>query len=85
MIVYVLSSVILSLSKNDAEASPLCFDRLNMTALYHLIVPLFALGIEADTGPWLRPVQYEWIARPAGNAQILIILYLLSHLSPLIL
>jgi hypothetical protein len=30
-----------------------------------------ALGIAADTGPWLRPVQYEWKARAAGNAPIL--------------
>ncbi|WP_279629783.1 hypothetical protein [Mucilaginibacter endophyticus] len=30
----------------------------------------FALGIEADTGLWLRPVQYERIARAGGNAHI---------------
>ncbi|WP_121809263.1 hypothetical protein [Mucilaginibacter kameinonensis] len=32
----------------------------------------FALGIGADTGLWLRPVQYERIARPSadGNAHI---------------
>jgi hypothetical protein len=28
-----------------------------------------ALDIEADTGLWLRPVQYERIARAAGNAR----------------
>jgi len=27
-----------------------------------------ALGIEVDTGLWLRPVQYERKARPEGNA-----------------
>jgi hypothetical protein len=27
----------------------------------------FALGIEADTGLWLMPVQYEWIARPQAT------------------
>jgi hypothetical protein len=26
-----------------------------------------ALGIGADTGPWLRPVQYEQKARPEGK------------------
>ena len=30
----------------------------------------FALRIAADTGPWLRPVQYEQKAWPAGNAII---------------
>ncbi len=32
----------------------------------------FALGIGADTGLWLMPVQYERIARPSadGNAHI---------------
>jgi hypothetical protein len=29
-----------------------------------------ALGIEADTGPRLMPVQYEQKARAAGNALI---------------
>jgi len=28
-----------------------------------------ALAIAVDTGPWLRPVQYERIARAKGNAQ----------------
>jgi hypothetical protein len=28
-----------------------------------------ALAIKADTGPWLKPVQYERIARAAGNAR----------------
>jgi hypothetical protein len=28
----------------------------------------FALGIGADTGLWLMPVQYERKARAAGNA-----------------
>jgi len=27
------------------------------------------LGMVADTGLWLRPVQYERTARAAGNAQ----------------
>jgi hypothetical protein len=27
-----------------------------------------ALGIAADTGPWLRLAQYERVARAAGNA-----------------
>jgi hypothetical protein len=29
-----------------------------------------ALRIEADTGPWLRPAQYERKARAVGNANI---------------
>jgi hypothetical protein len=29
-----------------------------------------AIGIGADTCPWLRPVQYERIARAAGNAMV---------------
>ncbi|MCQ6959959.1 hypothetical protein [Mucilaginibacter aquariorum] len=29
-----------------------------------------ALGIGADTGPWLMPVQYERKAWAAGNAQM---------------
>ncbi|WP_179413649.1 hypothetical protein HDF19_13685 [Mucilaginibacter sp. E4BP6] len=31
---------------------------------------IFVLAIEVDTGLWLRPVQYERIARAGGNAQI---------------
>ncbi|WP_162996301.1 hypothetical protein [Mucilaginibacter celer] len=30
----------------------------------------FVLGIEADTGLWLRPVQYERKARAAGNTLV---------------
>jgi hypothetical protein len=31
---------------------------------------VFAPGIAADTGPWLRPVQYERIARPGAQMDL---------------
>ncbi|MFC0516236.1 hypothetical protein ACFFGT_18585 [Mucilaginibacter angelicae] len=34
------------------------------------MVGKFALGMGADTGLWLMPVQYERTARAAGNAII---------------
>ena len=37
----------------------------------------FALGVEADTGRWLRPAQYERITRAGGNAILFMLLQLL--------
>ncbi len=37
-----------------------------------------ALGIAADTGPWLMPAQYERKARAAGNAIVSLWLIKLS-------
>lgn len=34
------------------------------------MIPNFALGISADTGLWLTPVQYERKARTAGKALV---------------
>jgi len=49
-----------------------------------------ALGIEAGTGPWLKPAQYERKARPPGNAlytlytlyTLNLILYILYNIQP---